>query len=142
MEMLGTTFFWVTLGQIIMINIVLSGDNAVVIALASRSLPPRQQRNAILFGSFGAIFLRVVLTFFAVLLLGLPVAACAHQAAPGAGAARRPGAPHLPPGPINFSQQDPSGKLAAMADYLAPELMHSGRVPDPLSDIYSLDELT
>jgi len=72
MEMLGTTFFWVTLGQIIMINIVLSGDNAVVIALASRSLPPRQQRNAILFGSFGAIFLRVVLTFFAVLLLGLP----------------------------------------------------------------------
>jgi YjbE family integral membrane protein len=55
-----------------MINIVLSGDNAVVIALASRALPPRQQKQAILFGSLGAIGLRVVLTFFAVMLLGLP----------------------------------------------------------------------
>lgn len=72
MEMLGTTFFWVTLAQIMMINIVLSGDNAVVIALASRSLPPRQQKQAIFFGSFGAIVLRVILTFFAVMLLGLP----------------------------------------------------------------------
>lgn len=72
MEMLTSTFFWVTLGQIMMINIVLSGDNAVVIAMASRSLPPRQQKQAILFGSFGAIFLRIVLTFFAVMLLDLP----------------------------------------------------------------------
>lgn len=72
MDAFATSFFWVTLAQIIMINIVLSGDNAVVIALASRSLPPRQQRNAILFGSFGAIILRIILTFFAVLLLGLP----------------------------------------------------------------------
>src|SRR3989344_8310988 len=72
MEMLTSSFFWVTLGQIMMINIVLSGDNAVVIAMASRSLPPRQQKQAILFGSFGAIFLRIVLTFFAVLLLDLP----------------------------------------------------------------------
>jgi YjbE family integral membrane protein len=72
MEMLGSAFFWVTLGQIMMINIVLSGDNAVVIALASRSLPAKQQRMAIMLGSFGAIGLRVVLTFFAVLLLGLP----------------------------------------------------------------------
>lgn len=72
MEMLTSSFFWVTLAQIIMINIVLSGDNAVVIALASRSLPPRQQKQAILFGSFGAIILRVILTFFAVYLLGLP----------------------------------------------------------------------
>lgn len=72
MEMLGSSFFWVTLGQIMMINIVLSGDNAVVIAMASRSLPPRQQKQAILFGSFGAIFLRIVLTFFAVMLLDLP----------------------------------------------------------------------
>ncbi len=72
MEMLNTSFFWVTLGQIMMINIVLSGDNAVVIAMASRSLPPRQQKQAILFGSFGAIFLRIVLTFFAVMLLDLP----------------------------------------------------------------------
>lgn len=72
METLGSSFFWVTLGQIMMINIVLSGDNAVVIAMASRSLPPRQQRQAIFFGSFGAIALRVILTFFAVMLLGLP----------------------------------------------------------------------
>ena len=72
MDTVTTSFFWVTLAQIIMINIVLSGDNAVVIALASRSLPPAQQKKAILFGSFGAIFLRIVLTFFAVLLLGLP----------------------------------------------------------------------
>jgi YjbE family integral membrane protein len=72
MEMLSSSFFWVTLGQIMMINIVLSGDNAVVIAMASRSLPPKQQRQAILFGSFGAIFLRIALTFFAVMLLDLP----------------------------------------------------------------------
>lgn len=72
MDLLTSTFFWVTLAQIMMINIVLSGDNAVVIALASRSLPPRQQKHAILFGSLGAIVLRIILTFFAVLLLGLP----------------------------------------------------------------------
>jgi YjbE family integral membrane protein len=72
MEMLTTSFFWVTLAQITMINILLSGDNAVVIALASRSLPPRQQKHAILLGSFGAIVLRVILTFFAVFLLELP----------------------------------------------------------------------
>jgi len=72
MDILTTSFFWVTLGQIIMINILLSGDNAVVIALASRSLPPAQQKKAILFGSFGAIILRIVITFFAVALLTLP----------------------------------------------------------------------
>lgn len=72
MEMLASSFFWVTLAQIIMINIVLSGDNAVVIALASRSLPPKQQKMAILFGSFGAILLRIILTFFAVYLLEMP----------------------------------------------------------------------
>ena len=72
MELLTTSFFWVTLAQITMINILLSGDNAVVIALASRSLPAKQQKQAILFGSFGAIILRVILTFFAVFLLELP----------------------------------------------------------------------
>jgi YjbE family integral membrane protein len=69
MSMLSSAEFWVALSQIIMINIVLSGDNAVVIALASRSLPARQQKQAILFGSVGAVVLRVVLTFFAVMLL-------------------------------------------------------------------------
>ena len=72
MEALGTSFFWVALGQIMMINIMLSGDNAVVIALASRALPPKQQKQAIIFGSLGAIVLRVILTFFAVMLLTLP----------------------------------------------------------------------
>ncbi|WP_374609014.1 TerC family protein [Diaphorobacter nitroreducens] len=64
--------FWIALSQIVLINIVLSGDNAVVIALACRSLPPQQQKKAIVFGSVGAIVLRVVLTFFAVMLLDLP----------------------------------------------------------------------
>jgi YjbE family integral membrane protein len=64
--------FWLALFQIILINIVLSGDNAVVIALACRSLPPHQQKKAIIFGSVGAIVLRIILTFFAVYLLELP----------------------------------------------------------------------
>ncbi|MCY7319550.1 MAG: TerC family protein [Ramlibacter sp.] len=68
----ATSEFMIALGQIIMINIVLSGDNAVVIALASRSLPPTQQKKAIIFGSVGAIVLRIVLTFFAIFLLTLP----------------------------------------------------------------------
>ena len=72
MSFLSSPDFWIALSQIILINIVLSGDNAVVIALACRSLPPKQQRNAIIFGSVGAIVLRVVLTFFAVYLLTLP----------------------------------------------------------------------
>jgi YjbE family integral membrane protein len=63
---------WLALGQIIVINILLSGDNAVVIALASRNLPAQQQKKAILFGSMGAIVLRIVLTFFAVMLLDVP----------------------------------------------------------------------
>jgi YjbE family integral membrane protein len=72
MAFLSSPEFWIALSQIILINIVLSGDNAVVIAMASRSLPPQQQRKAILFGSVGAIVLRIVLTFFAVYLLTLP----------------------------------------------------------------------
>jgi len=72
MSFLSSPDFWIALSQIILINIVLSGDNAVVIALASRSLPPAQQKQAIIFGSLGAIVLRIVLTFFAVYLLTLP----------------------------------------------------------------------
>jgi YjbE family integral membrane protein len=72
MPVLSTPDFWIALAQIIMINIVLSGDNAVVIALACRALPPKQQKNAIIFGSVGAIVLRIVLTFFAIYLLTLP----------------------------------------------------------------------
>jgi YjbE family integral membrane protein len=72
MEMLSSTQFWIALLQIIGVNIVLSGDNAVVIALAARDLPPRQQRKAIIFGSAAAIVMRVILTVFAVEMLKLP----------------------------------------------------------------------
>ena len=64
--------FWVALMQIIGINIVLSGDNAVVIALAARSLPPKQQKQAVLWGSGAAVVMRIVLTVVAVQLLSLP----------------------------------------------------------------------
>ena len=64
--------FWVPLLKIIWINIVLSGDNAVVIALAARSLPPRQQTLAVAWGSGAAVTMRIVLTLFAVALLQLP----------------------------------------------------------------------
>jgi YjbE family integral membrane protein len=64
--------FLIALSQIMMVNIVLSGDNAVVIAMASRCLPPKQQKMAILWGSAGAIGLRVVLTLVAVTLLKIP----------------------------------------------------------------------
>lgn len=64
--------FWAALLSIIVANILLSGDNAVVIALASRNLPPSQQKKAIFWGSAAAIILRVVLTITAVQLLSLP----------------------------------------------------------------------
>ena len=67
-----TPFFWTALLKIIGVNIVLSGDNAVVIALAARGLPPHQQKKAIFWGSGAAIILRIVLTIFAVKLLALP----------------------------------------------------------------------
>lgn len=58
--------------ELILINIVLSGDNAVVIALACRNLPADQQKKAVFWGSMGAIVLRIVLTFVAVWLLRIP----------------------------------------------------------------------
>lgn len=58
--------------SIIMINIVLSGDNALVIALASRNLKANQQKIVMLWGSAGAIGLRICLTFAAVFILGIP----------------------------------------------------------------------
>jgi YjbE family integral membrane protein len=64
--------FWAALLSIIVANILLSGDNAVVIALASRNLPANQQKQAIFWGSAAAIILRVVLTVTAVQLLTLP----------------------------------------------------------------------
>src|SRR4029079_4022769 len=72
MEELATQAFWLGLAKIIGVNIVLSGDNAVVIALAARSLPPRQQKQAIFWGAGAAVVLRIILTIFAAKLLGLP----------------------------------------------------------------------
>ncbi|MCX7146121.1 MAG: YjbE family putative metal transport protein [Sulfuritalea sp.] len=69
----GTPAFWLALLQIIGVNIVLSGDNAVVIALAARSLPPLQQKKAIFWGSSAAVVMRIILTIVAVELLKLPV---------------------------------------------------------------------
>jgi YjbE family integral membrane protein len=63
---------WGAFGAIVVANILLSGDNAVVIAMAARSLPPRQQKKAIFWGSAAAIVLRIILTIAAVQLLQLP----------------------------------------------------------------------
>ena len=68
--------FWMALMQIMFVNIVLSGDNAVVIAMAARSLPQAQQRIAILWGSGGAVVLRVLLTLVAVTLLEISFLKC------------------------------------------------------------------
>lgn len=72
LEMLSSTQFWVDVFKIIVIDLLLSGDNAVVIALACRNLPMDQRKKGIFYGVVGAITLRVVLTFFAVRLLSLP----------------------------------------------------------------------
>jgi YjbE family integral membrane protein len=72
MEFLQTTEFWIGLFNIILINILLSGDNAVVIALAARNLPPKERKLAILYGSGAAVVLRVLLTVVAAKLLELP----------------------------------------------------------------------
>ncbi|MFL6621222.1 MAG: TerC family protein [Sulfurifustis sp.] len=66
------TTFWVALVQIIGVNLVLSGDNAVVIALAARSLPSSQQGRAIFWGSGAAVVMRIILTVVAVEMLRLP----------------------------------------------------------------------
>ncbi len=72
MEQFADVAFWVALGKIMWVNLLLSGDNAVVIALASRGLAPARRRQAIVGGSAAAIVLRVVLTLFAIRLLQLP----------------------------------------------------------------------
>jgi YjbE family integral membrane protein len=72
LDELYTQVFWIGLLKIIGVNLILSGDNAVVIALAARSLPQRQQKAAVLWGSGAAVAMRIVLTIFAVALLTLP----------------------------------------------------------------------
>ena len=72
MDFLSSPEFWVALGQIIIIDILLGGDNAVVIALACRKLPPAQRAKGIIWGTAGAIVLRVILIAFALALLQIP----------------------------------------------------------------------
>ncbi len=72
MEEFLTAPFWLAVGQIIMIDILLGGDNAVVIALACRQLPPNLRTKGILWGTAGAIVLRVILIAFALTLLAIP----------------------------------------------------------------------
>ena len=63
---------WVVLGQILLINLVLSGDNALVIAMASKDLPEIHRKRAVWIGTVGAVILRCILSFVAVLLLKIP----------------------------------------------------------------------
>ncbi|MDB5742391.1 MAG: Integral rane protein TerC [Polaromonas sp.] len=72
MEEFMTASFWLAVGQIIMIDILLGGDNAVVIALACRNLPDKQRTKGIIYGTAGAIVLRVILIAFALALLAIP----------------------------------------------------------------------
>lgn len=69
---LASPLFWSAFGSIILANIVLSGDNAVVIAMAARTLKPEQRSKAIFWGSAAAIVMRIVLTIVAIQLLSLP----------------------------------------------------------------------
>ncbi|GAA5179284.1 TerC family protein [Niveibacterium umoris] len=69
---LSDIHFWSAVAQIIVIDLVLSGDNAVVIALACRNLTPDRRRAGIAWGVLGAVVLRIVLTAFAALLMGWP----------------------------------------------------------------------
>ncbi|MCL1961865.1 MAG: TerC family protein [Desulfovibrionaceae bacterium] len=72
MEFLFTPGFWIGLFKIVWLDILLSGDNAVVIALAARSLPPAQQRRAVALGAGAAVVQRILLTLVAAWLLQLP----------------------------------------------------------------------
>lgn len=72
MEEFLTGAFWIAVGQIILIDILLGGDNAVVIALACRNLPEKQRKLGIIYGTIGAIVLRVILIAFALALLSIP----------------------------------------------------------------------
>lgn len=69
---LASPIFWSAFGSIVLANIVLSGDNAVVIAMAARTLQPAQRSKAIFWGSAAAIVMRIILTIVAIKLLTLP----------------------------------------------------------------------
>lgn len=66
------SIFWLTLVNIIFIDLILAGDNAIVIGMAARKLPPQIQKKAILYGTAGAILLRILATIVVVWLLNIP----------------------------------------------------------------------
>ena len=72
MDIFLTPEFWSALAAIIVIDLVLAGDNAIVIALAARNLPKTLQRRAIIWGTVGAVAVRASLTVVVVWLLGIP----------------------------------------------------------------------
>lgn len=72
MDIFLTPEFWSALAAIIVIDLVLAGDNAIVIALAARNLPKTLQRRAIIWGTVGAVAVRASLTIVVVWLLGIP----------------------------------------------------------------------
>ncbi|HKA44580.1 MAG TPA: TerC family protein [Burkholderiales bacterium] len=72
LQEIQTGVFWIGLWQIVLVNIVLSGDNAVVIALAARSLPVHQQKKAIIWGAGAAVVMRIILTIIALEMLKWP----------------------------------------------------------------------
>jgi YjbE family integral membrane protein len=76
LEFYTGTEFWIALGSILLIDLVLSGDNAIIIALASRGLPLKQRQKAILWGTFGAVFFRILLAVIATYLLMIPYLMC------------------------------------------------------------------
>ena len=69
---IAASWDWITLQKILGVNLILSGDNAVLIALAAAGLPAAQRSKAILFGMVLAVVLRVVLSLAAVYLLAIP----------------------------------------------------------------------
>ncbi len=72
LELLNSPQAWTSLADIMLVNLVMSGDNAVVIALAAQALPEQRRKPAIVFGSVAAIVMRTLLTIFALKLLLLP----------------------------------------------------------------------
>jgi YjbE family integral membrane protein len=72
MDMLVSPEFWSALAAIVVIDLVLAGDNAIVIALAARNLPPALRRRAIVWGTVGAVVVRAALTSGVLWLLGVP----------------------------------------------------------------------
>lgn len=71
MEILSTQFL-LALGSIILLDLVLAGDNAVVIAMASRKLPENMRKRAIYIGTAGAVVIRAIMTLIATYLLTIP----------------------------------------------------------------------